>query len=206
MLEDVLRAQKSLFETGAQSVLRGQENRVRRVVIRNGALVENARSNERGVSAKVYKNGVNGFASIAEYSPAAAEKVIKAATENAGYLSKHASGKKPAYPAVSARGEYLAERFIIDFEQKKIVDVCKQLDAYVSEKYKDLTSRSVIYREDTMEKWIYTSDAEDAHVTYPRITVYVTLNKETKDGQPVELTEAFGGLGNIDDHFKMMRT
>ena len=202
MLEDVLKAQKSLFETGAQSVLRGQENRLRRVVIQNGALVENVRSNERGVSAKVYKNGVNGFASIAEYSPAAAEKVIRAATENAGYLSKHAGSQKPAYPVAPTRGAYLAERLIIDFEQKKIVDVCKQLDAYVSEKYKDLTSRSVVYREDTMEKWIYTSDAMDAHVTYPRITVYVTLNKETKDGQPVELTEAFGGLGNIEDHFK----
>ncbi|MBR1439988.1 MAG: TldD/PmbA family protein [Lachnospiraceae bacterium] len=201
MLEDVLRAQKSLFETGAQSVLRGQENRVRRVVIRNGALVENARSNERGVSAKVYKNGVNGFASSAEYSPEAAKKVIVAATENAGYLSKYAGSKKPAYPAVG-RGEFLAERFIIDFEQKRIVDVCKQLDAYIAEKYKDLLSRSVVYREDTMEKWIYTSDAEDAHVTYPRITVYTTLTKESNQGQPVELAEAFGGLGNIDDHFK----
>ena len=36
MIEDILTGQKRLFKTGVQSVLRGQENRIRRISIRNG--------------------------------------------------------------------------------------------------------------------------------------------------------------------------
>ena len=97
MLEDILKEKKGLFETGMQSVLRGQENRERRIVIQQGNLVVNERSESSGVSAKVYKNGVSGFASMAEYTPQAAEMVLKAATENAHYLYKYAKNRKPAY-------------------------------------------------------------------------------------------------------------
>ena len=55
MLEDILKGKKGLFETGMQSVLRGQENRERRIVIQQGNLVVNERSESSGVSAKVYK-------------------------------------------------------------------------------------------------------------------------------------------------------
>jgi len=201
MLEDVLKSKTALFQDGMQTVLRGQENRNRRVIIQQGNLVVNERSEESGICAKVYQNGVNGFASIAEYSADAAEKVLKAATENAAYLHKYATDSKPALSGCQ-KGWLESKRFILDFEQKKIIDLCKQLDDYVAGKYPQLASRTVMYREDTMEKIIYTSDASCGHVAYPRCSVYVVLTMNSKDGQPVEVMKSFGGFGHVEDHFK----
>lgn len=201
MLEDILKGKKGLFETGMQSVLRGQENRERRIVIQQGNLVVNERSESSGVSAKVYKNGVSGFASMAEYTPQAAEMVLKAATENAHYLYKYAKNRKPAFSQYT-NGYVKSDRFIIDLEQKKLVDLCRQVDDYIVTKYPKLKSRTVIYREDTMEKVICTSDAMDGHVAYPRCALYFVLNMESKDGQPLEHMGLVGGFGNADDNFK----
>ena len=201
MLEDILKGKKGLFETGMQSVLRGQENRERRIVIQQGNLVVNERSESSGVSAKVYKNGVSGFASMAEYTPQAAEMVLKAATENAHYLYKYAKNRKPAFSPYT-NGYVKSDRFIIDFEQKKLVDLCRQVDDYIVTKYLKLKSRTVIYREDTMEKVICTSDAMDGHVAYPRCALYFVLNMESKDGQPLEHMGLVGGFGHADDNFK----
>lgn len=201
MLEDILKGKKGLFETGMQSVLRGQENRERGIVIQQGNLVVNERSESSGVSAKVYKNGVSGFASMAEYTPQAAEMVLKAATENAHYLYKYAKNRKPAFSPYT-NGYVKSDRFIIDFEQKKLVDLCRQVDDYIVTKYPKLKSRTVIYREDTMEKVICTSDAMDGHVAYPRCALYFVLNMESKDGQPIEHMGLVGGFGNADDNFK----
>ena len=201
MLEDILKGKKGLFETGMQSVLRGQENRERRIVIQQGNLVVNERSESSGVSAKVYKNGVSGFASMAEYTPQAAEMVLKAATENAHYLYKYAKNRKPAFSPYT-NGYVKSDRFIIDLEQKKLVDLCRQVDDYIVTKYPKLKSRTVIYREDTMEKVICTSDAMDGHVAYPRCALYFVLNMESKDGQPLEHMGLVGGFGNADDNFK----
>ena len=201
MLEDILKGKKGLFETGMQSVLRGQENRERRIVIQQGNLVVNERSESSGVSAKVYKNGVSGFASMAEYTPQAAEMVLKAATENAHYLYKYAKNRKPAFSPYT-NGYVKSDRFIIDLEQKKLVELCRQVDDYIVTKYPKLKSRTVIYREDTMEKVICTSDAMDGHVAYPRCALYFVLNMESKDGQPLEHMGLVGGFGNADDNFK----
>ena len=200
MLEDILLKQKSLFETGLQTVLRGQENRYRNITILNGNLVNNSRSEESGICARVYLGGAYGFASTAEYSEDAAAKVIRSATENARYLDKFNISKKNAYP--SGVSSYVTSpRMIIDFEQKRLVDLCKEIDAHIEKTYTDLLSRTVVYREDTMEKIIVTSDAADGHVAYPRCNIIVKLSKNAKDGNPVELFEVFGGFGHIEDVF-----
>ena len=200
MLENFLQEQKTLFESGVQTVLRGQESRYRRIVIQDGNLVTNERSEENGICARVYKNGAYGFASTAEYSKDAAAKVIKAATENAKYLDKFNSEKKKAYPSL-ASAHVTSPRMIIDYEQKVLVDMCKEIDAYIEKKYIDLLSRTVVYREDTMEKIIVTSDAADGHVAYPRCHIYVMMNMTSKNGQPVEMFKSFGGFGHKDDNF-----
>ena len=123
MLENVLEGKNALFETGMQTVLRGQENRYRRIVVQNGNVVQNARSEQNGLSANVYKNGVNGFASIAGYTGAAAEQVLKAATENAQYLNKYTRNKKAALPDYRT-GWITSKGVILDIEQKKLVDMC----------------------------------------------------------------------------------
>lgn len=201
MLEDILLKQKSYFETGLQTVLRGQENRYRSITIHNGNLVNNSRSEERGICARVYLAGAYGFASAAEYSEEAAVRTIQAATENARYLDKYKTKKKESYASLT-NSYVTSPKMIIDFEQKRLVDLCKEVDAHVEKTYPDLLSRSVTYYEDSSEKIIVTSDAADGHVSYPRCGLYVSMSKKSANGEAIELFESMGGLGHIEDHFE----
>ena len=205
MLQDIIGTKKGLFADGVQTVLRGHENRQRRVVLLKGNLVQNARSEASGISARVNNRGTYGFASIAEYSPEAAEKVIKAATENALALGRH-SGRDVALPVSMGTGIVELNRDIVDTEQKTIIEMCKTVDSYIETKYPDLTSRTVVYYEDSQDRIVYTSDAFNGHLVTPRCYVYVMMSAETKDGVPVELFKAFGGFGSFYDHFTKPET
>ena len=197
MLKDILKSKKSLFADGVQTVLRGQENRNRRVVFLQGNLVANVRSESRGVNARVCKNGVYGFSSMAEYSKSAADSVLKAATENALFLNAHAPKREPALPSYG-RGIIPTFKDIKDFEQRRIIEVCKSLDDYLVKTYPDLASRTVVYTEDSQDKIIYTSDAYDGHMTNPRCYIYVFMTALSKtDNAPLELFKVFGGSGNF---------
>jgi TldD protein len=200
MLQDILASKKSLFADGVQTVLRGQENRSRNVAFVNGNMVGNGRSETRGVNAMVLKNGVRGFASMAEFSESAAEEVLKAATENAFFLGDHAPSNKKA-PRSFGMGSFALNREIVDFEQKRIIDAVREIDNYIATKYPDLKSRVVSYREESFDKIIYSSDAFSGHMTVPRCHIYTVLTAETKDGVPVELFKAHGGYGSFADNF-----
>lgn len=202
MLNDILKTKKSLFADGMQTVLRGQENRNRRVVFLKGNLVGNVRSETRGVNARVYNKGVYGFSSMAEYSKSAADSVLKAATQNAVFLNDHAPKGLPPQKSYG-RGVITAHKDIIDFEQKRIIEFCKTLDDYIVKTYPNLASRTVVYTEDSQDKIIYTSDANDGHMTNPRCYIYVTMTAMSKkDNVPLELFKTFGGSGSFDTYFR----
>lgn len=201
MLEDFISGKKSLFTTGVHTELRAQENKQRRVTLVQGNLTANARLETAGVSARVYKNGVYGFSSMAECTGAAAEAVLKAATENALFMDKHIWKGKNNFPSIAA-GSTPLNKVICDTEQKRYIEFVKEVDAYISEKYPNLASRSVVLSADSMEKIICTSDGYDGHVTLPRTYIYVFLNSESTSGVPLELFEPVGGYGNFDDIFK----
>lgn len=200
MLQDILTQQKTLFDTGVHTELRGQKNRNRRVVLLNGDVMGNVRSDVSGVSARVYRNGVYGFSSMAEYTEEAARRVLKAATENAAFMDRHAGAGKPALPALE-RKTLPAQPDIHDPAQKAYVDFTKEVDAYIAAKYPKLSSRRVIAIEDSMEKLIVTSDGMDGHFIAPRSYVYLMLSVETEAGAPVELFRPFGGRGTFDANF-----
>ena len=201
MLNDILKAKKSLFADGVQTVLRGQENRNRRVVFLQGNLVGNVRSETRGVNARVCKNGVYGFSSMAEYSRSAADAVLKAATQNALFLNGHAPKGLPAQPSYGT-GIVPVHKTIIDFEQKRLIETCKAIDDYIVRTYPNLASRTVVYTEDSQDKILYTSDAYDGHITNPRCYIYVMMTAlSKKDNAPLELYKVFGGSGSFEDNF-----
>ena len=62
MLTDIFEKEKALFEDGAQTVLRAQENRNRAVRILKGNITANSRNESRGISARVGRDGLFGFA------------------------------------------------------------------------------------------------------------------------------------------------
>ena len=201
MLNDILKAKKSLFADGVQTVLRGQENRNRRVVFLQGNLVGNVRSETRGVNARVCKNGVYGFSSMAEYSRSAADAVLKAATQNALFLNGHAPKGLPSQPSYGT-GIVPVHKMIVDFEQKRLIETCKAIDDYIVRTYPDLASRTVVYTEDSQDKILYTSDAYDGHIMNPRCYIYVMMTAlSKKDNAPLELYKVFGGSGSFEDNF-----
>ena len=205
MLQDIIGAKKDLFADGVQTVLRGQENRTRRVVLLKGNLVQNSRSEGAGINARVNHHGTFGFASIAEYTPEAAEKVIRAATENALALGKH-SGRNTALPGSYGTGIIPLNTEIADAEQKELIEMCRTVDQYIAGKYPDLASRTVVYYEDSQDRIVCSSDAYNGHLITPRCYVYVMMSAETKTGVPVELFKAFGGFGSFYDHFRNPET
>ena len=167
MLEDIITRQAAYFDSRMQSVLRGHENRSRRVSILKGILVQNVRSESRGISARVTKNGRHGFSSVASYTEMDARTVLQAATDNALFLDSRAERSREGYPPLSS-GRVEPHRLIVDTEQKRIIEACKTVDAYIAAKYPDLLSRTVVYTEDSQDKIIVSSDAASGHVTYPR--------------------------------------
>ena len=203
MLQDILIEKTALFADGVQTVLRGHENRNRRVVLLKGDVIQNSRSESKGINARVNMNGTFGFASIAEYTPEAAEKVIRAATENAAFLTKH-SGRNNPLPPSAGRGTIPLNREIVDTEQKKLIEACQTIDRYVADHCPELTSRTVVYTEDSQDRIIYSSDAYSGHLTTPRCYIYVVMNAESKAGMPVEMFKAFGGFGSFADNFGNM--
>ena len=200
MLQDVLTARRALFATGAHTELRGQNSRNRRTVLLNGDVVGNVRSDVSGISARVYKGGVYGFSSIAEYSAAAAETVLKAATENAAFMDMHAGAGKPALPTMQNQ-TFPIQTDINDCAQKIYVDFAREIDAYIAKRYPTLISRRLVAMEDSMEKLLVVSDGTDTHFIAPRSYIYVMMSAQTNEGVPVELFKAFGGKGTFDLNF-----
>ena len=200
MLQDLITPKKALFAPGTHIELRGQNNRSRRVVLLSGDVLSNIRSDVSGVSARVYRDGVWGFSSMAEYTPEAAETVLKAATENAAFMDEHAGAGKPALP-VQGTGRLKDQEAIHDPAQKVYVDFAKETDAYIAAHCPGLISRRIVATEDSMEKLLLTSDGLDAHTVLPRSYLYVFLSAQTPAGTPVELFHAFGGEGTFDLNF-----
>jgi TldD protein len=200
MLQDLLNEQKCLFTPGVHTELRGQNNRNRRVVLLSGDVMANVRSDVSGVSARVYRGGVWGFSSMAEYTKEAAATVLKAASENADFMERHAGNGKPPLAPITGGQPFVMEDFH-DPAQKVYVDFAREVDAYIAAHCPKLTSRKVLATEDSMEKLLKVSDGMDAHILSPRSYIYVFLTAETPAGAPVELFKAFGGSGTFDVNF-----
>lgn len=200
MLNDILKDKTALFKDGVRTVLRGQENRTRGVGIIKGNLVSNSRSEIRGISAAVCDGAASGFASVSEYSGEAAEEALGAAVENAAFLRERGPRDAKQLPLLG-RGYIPLNRPVIDCEQERIIAAAREIDGHIEKAYPDLKSRRVVYREDSQDKIIYSSDGFSGHVTSPRCYIYVFLSAESKEGVPVELFKTFGGAGSFEDNF-----
>lgn len=200
LLKDIISGSKCLFAPGAHTELRAQLSRTRGVTLISGNLTSNTRNDISGVSARVYENGTYGFSSMAECSSEAAASVLKAATENASFMDIHVGRGKKLFPPIKAqRVEYGLG--INDPEQKHYIDFAREVDDYIASKYKNLKSRTIAAREDSMEKLMAVSDGVDAHTCLSRSYLYVFLDAETPAGLPVELFKAFGGEHTFDVNF-----
>lgn len=77
MIQDRISQFKRDFSSHTE--LRSQVNTTRRIGFLGGNLVTNLRSEQGGVSARVYEGGVYGFSSSADYTEDSIRAVLKAA-------------------------------------------------------------------------------------------------------------------------------
>lgn len=198
MLKDRITYHKSLFREHTE--LRAQINTRRAVALLGGNLVANSRSDDSGVSARVYKNGVYGFASAAEYSDDSIKAVLDAAQENALFMDSRVRKNKPALPTLGT-GSFGLVRDVKDVEQKTYIEFAKEVDTYIASKYPNLASRTVAARGDSMEKLLTVSDGFNSHSLLPRSFVYVFMTAQAKDGGTVEIFSPYGGYGYFSEVF-----
>ena len=196
MLEDRLSAHKARMK--GYTELRVQENTSKSVVFIGGNMVRNQSAVSCGVSARVYRNGVYGFASAAETDDDSIARVLAAASDNAAFFDGRLRKGKPPLPA-TGHMPMTMPRPAHDIAANVRIDFARQLDEYIGRKYPQLASHSIMVSDLDMEKLMVTSDGADVHSYVPRSYVYVDMTANTDDGTPVTLFEPFGGYGFFDE-------
>jgi TldD protein len=199
MLQDLLSAHKGAFKDYTE--LRAQVNTSRQVSLLAGNMVGNAQSSTGGVSARVYRGGTFGFASGAQYTNEDVKRVLAAAADNAAFMDTHVKKGSPPLPSAAADRVALKTAPGDTIPQSVLIDYVKALDGMITEKYKNLCSRTVSANCLGIEKLLAVSDGADSHSFQPRSLIYVFMTADTSDGVPVELYERFGGLGRFDALF-----
>ncbi len=200
MIKDIITTKKSLFAAGVHTELRAQINKSSGVTIISGSLTGNTSSEVSGISARVYKNGVYGFSSMAECSDEAAHAVLRAATDNAVFMDGRVNKGTKMFPSVN--GGYVSRYTSTNTPaQKRYIDFAREVDDYIAKKYPNLKGRRVAVRTDSMEKLLAVSDGHDGCTSIPRSYVYIIMTGETPDGTPVELFKPMGGFGTFDSVF-----
>lgn len=190
-----------ISQVSEHAELRSQISRTRRVSIVSGSLVGNMSSVSKGIGARVYKDGVWGFASESLCNEEAARKVLESAKENALLLHSGCPRNKGAL-VNAQKTEYIEERAFVDVPQKTLVDFAKEVDAYIEKTYPDLASRHVGLSTGTIEKTLCTSEGSFAYQLFPRTYMIVSLSCEAADGSNIELFDVLGGgEGYFCDHY-----
>jgi len=199
MLFDLLSPHKGYFKDYTE--LRAQVNSTKKVSLLAGNMVTNSQSSVGGVSARVYKGGTFGFSSGAGYSDEGVRNVLAAAAKNAAFMDSHVNKGMPPLPEAAPGNYGIKTKPRADVPQGSLIGFATALDGAITEKYKKLSSRTVIADCLDIEKLLVVSDGADSHSYQPRSIVYVILTAEMGDGTPVELYKAFGGFGHFDELF-----
>ncbi len=181
-----------LCGTKSHAELRIQTSRLRNASVLSGDLVSNVSSVSSGACARVYNDGVWGFASESGIHRESAERLLKSARENAELLGSKKPKRFGELDNAACFNYETTEKFS-DVDQKTLIAFATATDAYIGEKYPQLASRSVSVRSSCIEKTLYTSEGGFTHQLFPRTYVIVAMSSDTPDGSTVELFDILGG-------------
>lgn len=198
MIPKDLRAYASLFQEYTE--LRVQENRNTRIVMINGDIAENQKASTGGMSARVYKQGVWGFASHPVISDDTIGQVVASATQNARFLDAREQRRAGELPRVSVTDHHDFSTTQARVSHKDMIEFLKILDSYMVKYYTELHARTVVLDLLDMEKSLLTSDGSSNYSLTPRAILYVMMSVD-KEGEPVELYGVNGGFGHFEDNF-----
>ena len=201
MLGEFVFRGRDLFGAEADAEVRRQRNTRRSISLIQGDLRGNDRSETVGVSARVIRGGVAGFASVADVSEESARRVLDEARKNAAFLDGQVALGRPNLPP-APRGAFRMSREPSDPEQKAYVEFARSVDEYIVANCPKLVSRKLTFSADCMEKTLTVPNGTDAHTFLPRCYLYLFFTANTPEGVPVELFTAVGGYGDFDKLFR----
>ncbi|MBN8218682.1 MAG: TldD/PmbA family protein [Spirochaetes bacterium] len=183
--------------------LRIHENRSLGIQILNGDVLSNNRESGAGVSARVYRGGVWGFASAPFLDDAAIGRVIETATQNAQFLSSREKRGMGPLPMAKASAAHDLSSPKPRGNQEKYLGFARALDAYLKEKHPELLSRSIYLGTLEVEKHLLTSEGSVSTLLVPRTVLYLSASREAKNASKdrVEQGHVFGGGGHFEEHF-----
>lgn len=180
--------------------LRVQENRSLGIDIVNGDVMSNSVSNIGGVSARTYIRGLWGFASSPSIDDGGIRGVIESATANCRFLASRERREGPVLPSNPGRFQRDFSTSRRRLSQKEIIGFLREIDARIAGSFEGLVSRTVSLKLLDMEKTLVTSDGSSSYSMVPRSILYIAMSTE-KDGEPVQLMDVHGGLGQFEDVF-----
>jgi len=188
-----------LRDAAAYTELRWHANHSIDLAMRKGTLLSNARSQNQGVSARIYRNGVFGFSAIAGDQDSMIETAILQANENAALLER--PGEALILPATTpGKGIFDYRRKDGPLPVNDRIDILRRLDSVIETKYPGLTSRDISMSSFASEKALATSAGAETYSYVPRTTMVIRLSLQANDGI-VELYDVIGGFGDAADHF-----
>ena len=185
--------------------VRIEKNSQYKISIVNGIVMINYKNINSGVNARVYDNGVWGFAANWDVSEESIKNVIRKAESNASFLKLNTPRKVEKFE----HKQYCNENFKCQsslkvsqnvVNKKQCTDFGKNICAYIKSKYRDIGNVIIDMLYENTEKEIICSDNIYWYGILPRTTMNISLITE-KDGKPIEISKKFGGLGNIQDNF-----
>ncbi|MBA2133730.1 TldD/PmbA family protein [Capillibacterium thermochitinicola] len=180
--------------------LRCQENNSLVISFLKGNNTTNTRLTTSGVSARVYKDGVWGFASSPEATHDGVKFVITTATDNASFLAAKERLSAAPLPRGEVTTHYDPPMTAPPPNPEQLVAFLQEIDQYIAEKYPNLASRTVTFNRTELKKSLLTSEGAAAFSLLTRSLILIGLTVE-HDGAPVSLQEVFGGRGQFEDHF-----
>lgn len=181
--------------------LRVQAYSFQAIRLADGKLTENTINRSSGISTRVYKNGVYGFTSTADYSVEAVKDALQKAEKNAAMLSERVKEKSGPLPTI-AHGEYETSFIVRNIEQSEMLALAREVDEYLLKNCPGLSSRVVRTRLESTEKDLVVADGICAHTVYVRSHIHVFMYAKGKDGATVSLDDSFGGRGYPDSVFE----
>ncbi|ARN81327.1 TldD/PmbA family protein [Methylocystis bryophila] len=179
--------------------LRRHANTSTQVAMRKGVLLANGQSRDSGVSARLFHNGVYGFAAAPRDDDETIAAVIAAARDNAESVTARPRGR-PIAPAPSIPGHG-----VFDYHSRKPatsaaerVAILASLDAALRRKFPNLVNVDLTLNANASEKALVTADGARTYSYVPRAVLMVRLAVEANDGL-VELHDVIGGFGELQD-------